>query len=206
MSALPKINLSVRIGASANIPLRMETGTLSFAAISAMDKSAPMRVTATGHGILDGWYVAIVDAAGMVEMNAEDSNEIGDNEFNRVAVIDANTLDFDGVSSAGFSSYTSGGYLAFYEPMDLSGYTSARMDVKRRVGGDIILALSTTAGTLEIDAATSTVWIRLDASSLDDVPSREYVFDIELVSASAVDAICSADSVIEVLPEVTTSV
>lgn len=111
-SDLPKIKLSVRKGASADIPLRLETGTLSFAAISAMAKSAPLRVTAPGHNIRDGWYVAIVDAKGMTELNAVDSNSIRDNEFHRVTWIDANTVDFDGISSANFKTYTSGGYLA----------------------------------------------------------------------------------------------
>lgn len=205
-SDLPKINLSVRKGASVDIPLRLETGTLSFAAISAMAKSAPLRVTATGHNIPDGWYVAIVDAKGMTELNATDSNDIRDNEFHRVTWVDANAVDFDGISSAGFKTYTSGGYLAFYAPMSLASYTSARMDVKTRVGSDVILALNTTDGTLEIDDTTSTVWIRLEDDALDAVSAREYVFDIELVSATAVDAICSAESVFEVLPEVTTSV
>lgn len=205
-SDLPKIKLSVRKGASADIPLRLETGTLSFAAISAMAKSAPLRVTATGHNIPDGWYVAIVDAKGMVELNAEDSNAIRDSEFHRVTWIGADTVDFDGISSANFKTYTSGGYLAFYAPMGLASYTSARMDVKTRVGGDVILALNTTGATLEIDAATSTVWIRLEDDSLDAVPARDYVFDIELVHATAVDAICSAESVLTVQPEVTTSV
>lgn len=203
---LQKLKLSVRKGASANIPLRLETGTLSFAAISAMAKSAPLRVTAPGHNIPDGWHVAIVDAKGMTELNAADSNSIRDSEFHRVTWIDADTVDFDGISAANFRTYTSGGYLAFYAPMSLASYTSARMDIKTRVGGDVILALNTTGGTLEIDAATSTVWIRLDDASLDAVAARDYVFDLELVSASAVDAICSADSVLEVLPEVTTSV
>lgn len=206
IGSLPKIKLSVRKGASADIPLRLETGTMSFAAISAMEKSAPLRVTAPGHNIPDGWYVAIVDAKGMTELNASDSNAIRDSEFHRVTWIDANTVDFDGISSAGFKAYTSGGYLAFYAPMSLASYTSARMDVKTRVGGDAILALNTTDGTLEIDDATSTVWIRLEDDALDAVAARDYVFDIELVSATAVDAICSAESVLTVLPEVTTSV
>lgn len=203
---LQKLKLSVRKGASADIPLRIETGTLSFAAISAMAKSAPLRVTATGHNIPDGWHVAIVDAKGMVELNAAESNDIRDSEFHRVTWIDANTVDFDGISSANFKTYTSGGYLAFYAPMSLSSYTSARMDIKARVGGTSILALNTPDGTLEIDDATSTVWIRLDNDALDGLTARDYVFDIELVHATAVDAICSAESVLTVLPEVTTSV
>ena len=203
---LPKLKLSVRKGASTDLPLRIETGTMSFAAISAMANSAPLRVTAPGHNIPDMWHAAVIDARGMIELNAADSNKIREAEFHQVTVIDANTVDFMEISSASFKTYTGGGYLAYYEPLDLSGYTSARMDVKRRVGGDVELALNTTDGTLEIEAATHSVWIRLDDTDLAALPAREYVFDIELISATTVDAICSADSVFEVLPEVTTSV
>lgn len=205
-SPLPKITIQARIGASTDAAIRLETSELRFIAITGMAKTAPLRVTAPSHGIPDLWYVAVIDARGMTEMNAADSNKIRDSEFHQITVIDANTVDFLDISSASFSAYTGGGYLAFYVPMDLSGYTSARMDVKRRVGGDVELALNTTDGTLDIEAASNTVWIRLDDTDLAALPAREHVFDIELISATAVDAICSADSVFEVLPEVTTSV
>ena len=203
---LPKLKLSARIGASADIALRLETSELRFIAITGMAKTAPLRVTAPSHGIPDLWYAAVIDPRGMTEMSAVDSNKIRESEFHQITVIDANTVDFMEISAASFSAYTGGGYLAYYEPMDLSGYTSARMDIKRRVGGDVELALNTTDGTLEIEAATHSVWIRLDDTDLAALPARDYVFDIELISATAVDAICSAESVFEVLPEVTTSV
>lgn len=205
-SPLPKLTVQARLGASTDAALRLETGELRFVAISGMSKTAPLRVTATSHGIPDLWYAAVVDARGMTEMNADDSNKLRDSDFRQLTVIDANTVDFLEVSSASFKTYTGGGYLAFYVPMDLSGHTSARMDIKRRVGGDIELALNTTDGTLEIEAAANTVWIRLSAADIAALPAREYVFDIELISATAIDAICSAESVFEVLPEVTTSV
>ena len=203
---LPKLKLSARIGASADIALRLETSELRFIAITGMAKTAPLRVTAPSHGIPDLWYAAVIDPRGMTEMSAVDSNKIRESEFHQITVIDANTVDFMEISAASFSAYTGGGYLAYYEPMDLSGYTSARMDIKRRVGGDVELALNTTDGTLEIEAATHSVWIRLDDTDLAALPARDYVFDIELISATAVDAICSAESVFEVLPEVTISV
>ena len=206
MRKLPKLALSVRRGASEDIALRLETSVLKFVAITGMSKTAPLRVTAQSHGIPEMWYAAVIDSRGMTEMNAADSNKIRESEFHQITVIDANTVDFMEISSANFKTYTGGGYLAYYEPLDLSGYTSARMDIKRRVGGDVDLALNTTDGTLEIEASSNTVWIRLDDTTLDALPAREYVFDIELVSATAIDAICSAESVFEVLPEVTTSV
>lgn len=204
-SPLPKLTVQARIGASTDAAIRLETSELRFIAITGMAKTAPLRVTAPSHGIPDLWYAAVIDARGMTEMNAVDSNKIRESEFHQVTVIDTNTVDFMDISSASFSTYTGGGYLAFYVPMDLTVYTSARMDVKRRVGGDVELALNTTDGTLEIEASTSSVWIRLDDTALAALPAREYVFDIELISATAVDAICSAESVFEVLPEVTTS-
>ena len=205
-ASLPKLKLSVRLGASSDIALRIETSDLRFVAITGMAKTAPMRVTAPSHGIPDLWQVSVIDSRGMTEMNADDANKLRDADFNEVTVIDANTVDFTRVSSASFKTYTGGGYLVYYVPLDLSGYTAARMDIKRRVGGDVELALSTAAGTLEIDAAAYTLWIRLDESDIAALSAREYVFDIELVSPTAIDAVCSADSVFEVLPEVTTSV
>lgn len=204
-SLLPKLKLSARIGASADIALRIETSVLRFVAISGMSRNAPLRVTAANHGIPDLWYAAIIDARGMTEMNAVDPNKIRESEFHQITVIDADTVDFMEVSSASFKAYAGGGYLAYYVPMDLSGYTSARMDIKRRVGGAVELALNTTDGTLEIEASTHSVWIRLDDTALDALQSREYVFDIELIRADGVDVLCSAESVFDVLPEVTTS-
>lgn len=188
------------------IPLRIKTETLLFSAVTGMTKSAPLRVTATGHGIPDGWYCAIVDAGGMTEFNAADSNSIQDSEFRQIIRVDANTVEFPGTSSASFNTYTSGGYLAFYMPMDLSSYTDATMDVKTKVGGTPVVTFSVDAGTLSIDAASSAVWIGLDYTALDNVVPKNYVFDIELSNALTVEAICSADSVLTVLPEVTTSV
>lgn len=202
---LTKLKLYARLGASSDIPLRLATGTLRFAAITAMTKSAPLRVTAVAHGLLDQWHVAVVDAKGMTELNAEDSNKIRSSEFHRVTKVDTDNVDFDGISSLNFTAYKSGGALAFYEPMDLSGYTSARMDLKKVVDGDVELTANTANGLLTLDSATSTLWIHLTEADLATLEARDYVFDIELISPSAIDAICAADSVFTILPEVTTS-
>lgn len=92
--SLPKLALSIRKGSAYMTPLRVETGNLSFAAITGMSKSAPLRVIAPAHNIPDGWYAAIVDAGGMTEFNATDSNSIQDREFRRTIRVDADTVDF----------------------------------------------------------------------------------------------------------------
>lgn len=202
---LQKLSVCARLGASTRIVLRLETTNIRFTPITNITKSAPMRVTAPSHGLLDQWKVAIVDVIGMRQVNAVDSNAIRDKEFHLVDVIDDNTVDFPAISSSSFSTYASGGSLAYYIPFDMSAYTSARADVKRSVGGPVVLALSTETGTLEIDAGSSSLYINLDPSDLDGMECRSYVFDIELARPDGIDAICSADSEFCVLPEVTTS-
>lgn len=205
MRQLPKLTLSVRLGASADIALRLETTNVKFSAISGMSQSAPLRVNSPGHGILDQWHAAIVDAKGMTEMNAVNSNSIRDAEFRQVTLIDPDAVEFNGVCSAGFKPYVSGGYLAYYAPLDLTVYSSARMDIKERVGGPVKLAANTTNGMLALDAAGSALLIHLSETDISALGAREYVFDVELVKAGGIDAICSAESTLVVLPEVTTS-
>lgn len=201
---LSRLRLTVRRGASADIPIRVESDTLQFAQITAMAKTAPLRVTAPGHGLPPRWRAAVVGAGGMTELNV-DWDHIRASYLRPVSVIDANTVDFDGVCATSFRTYTSGGVLAFYAPKSLVAYTGARMDLKDMVGGEVEVSLSTAAGTMEIDAYNNAVWIHLGESTLSGVPARDYVFDIELVRIGGVDAICSAESTITVLPEVTTT-
>lgn len=199
---LQKLNMqSIRIGASADIQIRIETGEVRFAPISSISRSAPARVvTQAAHGLLDGWRVSVIDAKGMVAIN--------DVRPTSVSVVDTTTIDLDGVSTLGMSAHTAdSGALKWYAPKDLSGYTGARMDLKRAVGATAVLSLHTDDGTLEIDAATSSVWIRLSPTALSTagVTARDYYFDIELIRPDGVDAICAATSVVTVLPEITTS-
>ncbi len=192
---------SIRLGASTDIQIRVETDEVRFAPISSISRSAPARVvTQEAHGLLDGWRASVVDAKGMTSIN--------DVRLNSVSVVDTTTIDLDGVSSLGMSAHTAdSGALKWHAPKDLSDYTGARMDIKRAVGATAVLSLHTDDGTLEIDAATSSVWIRLSPTALSTagVTARDYYFDIELIRPDGVDAICAATSTVTVLPEITTS-
>ncbi|MBK8113466.1 MAG: hypothetical protein IPK44_02470 [Candidatus Accumulibacter sp.] len=98
------LTLSLRLGATADIPIRVESDELTFAPITAMTKSAPVHIASTGHGIPDGWRAAVLNAGGMTELNGT-WNAIRDSDFRRLAVIDVNTIAFPGVTSAGFRTY-----------------------------------------------------------------------------------------------------
>lgn len=206
---LPKLTISPRLGATHETAIRISSQTMLYAPISSMAQAAPLEVTSTAHGILDGWQVALIGVKGMTELNAADSNDIKASEYHRCTVVDVDTITIDGISSESFKAYQSGGHLAFRAPADLSGYASGRMDVKAKVGGDVLLTRNTANGGLFIDSATSSVFVRLAPTTMSvaGLVAKDYVFDIELVTAGgAVDALCSADSVFSVQPEVTTSV
>ncbi|MBP9803313.1 MAG: hypothetical protein KBE22_00210 [Candidatus Accumulibacter sp.] len=200
-----RLKLSARLGATVDIPVRVET-TTAFAPIASISKGAPARiVTQAAHGMLDGWRTQVVDAAGLTDLN--------DAPAMRVEVVDTTTIELPDISTLGYRAHTAGtGALKFRAPKDLTDYTIGRMDIKARVGGPVLAALNTTDGTLEIDAANGAVWIHAtpttfaESDSYAALTARQYVFDIELVTAAGdVLAICSADSVLTILPEVTTS-
>jgi hypothetical protein len=105
--------------------------------ITAISQAAPVSVTSAGHGIPDGWPVAIVSVKGMTQINASNSPP-RTTDYNKATLADANAITINEINSAGYSVYTSGGYIQLYTPIDLTGYT-ARMSIKDKVGGTELL-------------------------------------------------------------------
>jgi hypothetical protein len=206
--SLQKLDLCIRKGATVELPIRIESGNLGYAAISAVAQSAPARITAAEHGIPDGWRVAVVNVAGMTEINAEVSRPGAtpkDSAFVRVTRVDDDTLDLNSVNAAGFRAYKSGGQVVFWQPLDLTQYEGARMEVKNKVGGNRLAFWSTADNTLDLDQVNQCLWLKLSDEETAEIEWASGVFDIELLrSGGEVDALCSADSTITVLPEVTT--
>lgn len=196
------LHLTVRRGATVAIPVRLESDALATVPITAITRAAPVAITATSHGIPNNWRAAVVCAGGMREINVEYPPR--DDEMQRVTVVDANTVEFNRVSSACMRPYTSGGFLAFYEPIDLSLYSSARMQVRDQPGGTLLAEFSTTDGTLELDGTLKSVWLRLLPAQSGALDFAEGVFDIELMTAGGdVLPVCSAESTFTVTDEIT---
>lgn len=203
---MDKLYLEVRRGTTVTTPIRVESQDLSYVQITGMSNSAPLRVTSPSHGLPSVWRAAVMNAVGMVELNTDYFEGVEDGDLRRITVVDSDHVDFPGVNSCSFSPYISGGQLVFYTPKDLSSYVSARMDVKDRVGGAVLATFNTATGGLIIDNSNKTLWLNVSLSNFSSVKPGDKVFDIEMVKASGgVDALCSADSVFRLLPEVTTS-
>lgn len=197
--------LTIRRGETVNLPIRIESDVLGYAPITAIAKSAPVRITAAAHGLPDGWRAAVVNVKGMAELNAANQPP-KDAELRRVTVVDPNTVEFNAVNAAGFKAYVTGGQLVFYKPLDMSLYTGARAQLKTKVGGEVLLTLATADGTLEIDPINSALWLRLPALTTAGFDFTKAVFDVELLDgAGNVFPVCAADSTVSILPEVTTS-
>ncbi len=203
---MKKLTLTIRRGATAAIPVRVESPVLSYAQITTIANTAPVRITAVGHGIPDGWRAAVMNAKGLTQLNAQ-NNPPKDSELRPVVVVDADMVEINAFNAAGLKAHTAGtGQLAYYVPLDLAPYSGARMDVKSSVKGGVLATFNTADGTLELDNTTKAVWLKLSDSESLVLPAKDYVFDIELLrTGGGVEAICTADSVLTVLPEVTTT-
>lgn len=202
---MQKLSITVRRGAKADIPIRIESDTLVFVAITAMAKSAPLLVTAPLHGMPNGWRAAIMNAVGMTELNTP-WDHLRAADFRKIALVDANSFQFPDVNSASWRTYTSGGQVVYYQPVDLSAYSAASLDVRESVGSPLLANYSTGTGTLELDTANSALWLRLSDAQSRALPAGTFVFDIELTRvAGGTTALCAPDSELIVLPEVTTT-
>lgn len=184
--AAKKLNLVIRQGETFLRVIRWETPPFVYKAITAITKAAPVSITATGHGLATGWRVAVVSAGGMEQINAPNSPP-RDSDFEQCTVGDANTITLNRVNSTEYDTYTSGGYLQFYTPVDLVGYT-ARMDIKNRIGGTELASITSGApdNRIVLDNVNHTITITISAADTAAFTWTKGYYDLEMVSPTGV--------------------
>lgn len=199
-----KLDLQIRRGSSVALPIRIETSRYKWAAITAITREAPVEITAPGHGFPNGWRAAVATAGGMAQINI--ANPLPkDRELRSIDVIDADTVQINSINASSFSAYTSGGYLVGFEPLDMSGIESARMDV-RSAAGDLLASFTTDDGTLVISAGVSAVVLTLDADQSRDLPFSFGLYDLELIGPGVtVSNVVAPTSTLTVIDEQTTN-
>ena len=178
----------IQKGKTFSLVVRWETEPIIRKAITAVSLAtgAP-RLTVTSHGAPNGWRGMVYAAEGMKQLN-----DIG---YQSMTVIDANTIEFNSVTPVDdngrvWSAYTSGGFLMFYTPKSLSGYT-ARMDIKDKVGGTVWASSEIADTPLDIidavvDDATKTITLTISATDTAALTAKKGVADLELVSSGGV--------------------
>jgi hypothetical protein len=171
--AAKKQNFTILQGETFLRVIRWETLPYVYKPIEGITKSAPVSIKSVDHGLVSGWRAAVVSVKGMTEINAKHSPP-RESELKSVTRIDADNVSFNEVNSAEFTAYKEGGYLQFYTPVDLTGY-SANMDIKDRVGGTVLATLTSDPdepelramilGTITLDIANNTITLHIAAAA-----------------------------------------
>lgn len=185
----------IQKGKTFSLVVRWETEPIVRKAITAISLTtgAP-RLTVTGHGMPDGWRCAIYGVKGMKQINASNTPP-RPADYHEATVVDANTLALNNVtpiddSGNDWGAYTSGGFIQYFTPQSLAGYT-ARMDIKDKIGGTT-WASSELADApyniIAIDVADASKTITLTVSATDTaaLTAKKGIADLELVSAGGV--------------------
>lgn len=197
------MTMTIKKGKTFSRVLRPTAPPYVYKAITAITQTAPVSITATAHGLVTGQYAAVVSAQGMKEINAKNTPP-APSEYHKVTVVDANTITINGINAAEFRAYTSGGYLQYLTPLDMSGST-ARRAIKDRVGGTVLLSLTTENGGLTIDNVSGTITETITATDTAAITWSCGVTDLELeVTATGVVTEIDAEDVAVVEDEVTT--
>jgi hypothetical protein len=195
-------DLTIEQGKTFSQVLRWEAPPIIYVPITGILQAAPARITAPSHNCPPGWRVAVVSVKGMSQINAQNTPPKAA-DYHSATVIDPNTVELNDVNAADFKAYTSGGYLQFNTPVDLTGY-SARMSVKDKVGGTVLLSLTTVDGRITIDDLTKSITLTISAVDTAALTWKKGVYDLELVSPGGIVTALLAGAV-TVSKEVTTS-
>jgi hypothetical protein len=181
--ATKKQDLVLEQGRTFTQVIRWSKPPIVYKPVTAITQTAPVSITSTGHGVPDGWKVAVVSAKGMTQINA--STPPKDKEYRIATVVDVNTLQLNEVNAAGYSAYTSGGYVQYDTPVDMAGYT-ARMSIKDKVGGTELLRLTTENNRIVIDNNAKTITLTISATDTAGITFKKGVYDLEMVSSGGV--------------------
>jgi len=196
-----KKDIVIEQGKTFALPCRWEGKPILYKPITGISKTAPAVITSVGHGIPPGWRVAIVSVKGMTQINAA-NNPPKDSDYYPVTVVSNDSISLNDVNAAGFSTYTSDGYIQLNTPIDLTGYT-ARMTVRDKIGGTELFSLTTENSRIVVDPVNFKITLAMTATETAAFVWTKGVYDLEVVSASGVVTALMAGS-ITVSKEITT--
>lgn len=153
--------------------------------ITAITKAVPAAITAAAHGLPPKWLVAVTAVKGMVEINAQHDIPL-DGDFTEGLATDANTISLPFVNSANYSNYTSGGYVMYYPPVDMSGYT-ARMSIRQTIESNTVIdSFSTSDARLPntgivLDFVNKLIRVKIADSVTEDYNFRNAYYSLEAI-------------------------
>lgn len=178
MASPTKLNFKVYQGSTFQETLRWESSTKVYAQITNISKTAPMIVSATAHGIPQGWRAKITGAGGMKEVNT--------GEYITATSVTQDTITFNQVNALGYTTYTGGGVLEYNQPVNLAGFT-ARMQIRGKLEDTtVVKELTTENGGIVIDNTSKTITLNISATDTAAFSFQTAVYSLELVNGAVV--------------------
>lgn len=179
MTAPTKVNLKVYQGSTFEEIFRWESYTKVYKPITNITKTAPIVVTAVGHGMPVGWRCKITDVTGMKEINSSTT-------YHNVTEVDTNSFTINAINAVAYSDYISGGIAEYNEPKSLLGLT-ARMQIRAKVTSvDDLLELTTENSMIILNDTNKTITITIPAATTELLTFKSAVYSLELVDGAVV--------------------
>lgn len=176
-------DLQIEKGKTFKQVVRWETLPIVYVPITNITKGGPAIITATAHGLVNGWRAAVSAVLGMVEINALNSPPKA-KDYHIVTVVDVNTISLNDVNSAGFTSYLSGGVLQYNTAQDMTGYT-AQMSILDSVTGSVIQTLTSAAGDIVIDNTGKTITINMNQTNTGLLSWSSALYELDMLTSTA---------------------
>lgn len=193
-----RYDIVIQQGRNFSESVRISQDKYSYVPITGATKAAPCVLTAAAHGVPVDWPFQIRSVLGMTELNnpvtkfndqnvpIEWGNGANGKKYYRATVPTAGTIELNDINALDFAAYISGGVVVFQPPLDLSVYTSARMQIRASVDStDILQTLAFTTNLL-IDTTNKKVVMQLSAVETAAITWEAGVYDLELVTAAGV--------------------
>lgn len=178
-------NIVITKGKTFSRVIRWESKPFIYKPITGISQAAPAVVTAVGHGAPDGWRGAVVSAGGMRQINAKSAPPT-DSEMYPMTVLGVDSVGFNDINSAEFAPYTTGGYLQFYTPVDLAGFSAELQIRSTALAADPALLTLASPADIVLDNTGKTITLTIAASVTAALAFASGVYELELTSGSGV--------------------
>lgn len=176
-------NFIIKKGSTFNRVVRWQGPPYVYKQITGITNTAPAVLTVPLHGLVSGWRFAVSDVQGMNQINAKSTPPSITSDYHIATVLSANTIEINDLSSASYNYYSSGGYIRYLTPIDMSGYT-ARMQIRAKATSSTFLDELTVANSrIEIDNVNHKLTLIFPAATTTAYVFKTAVYDLEMVSS-----------------------
>jgi hypothetical protein len=179
-SDFPYFEIPIKQGGDQSWTLNYYGGGAFRAPIEQIDPGYPTRIMVTGHGLpsVSNTPVIISGVEGMTALNSKDTGIV------MVTRVDDDSFDVP-ISTVAKEWCVGTGEITYYQPADLSAYTIARCQIRKRwhsAAFDLELTLVNGGITINLDDASLT--FNLTSAQTSALTADRYVWDCELETAA----------------------